>query len=288
MIFQSHWSKPARWGQQHGSLANMLYMYAASAHNLKNKMRVPVGMVTDSDFAAILKDLPMPYDFITTDLDELSGVSTTWWAYPKFLVFKKYAPRMEWLLQIDTDVFFWDNMEIGDHVDLLTQSIEDKHWFGHSYELPVKFFSEKLSLHGAPPAWCPDAKQAFNCGVVGFKNGSLAADYASQAMEICAKMTPYADEFNMRIPRLKRAGSAMVVVEQYFLSCYAKYHNLYTSFMATMMKGDGIARNYDPTDYYHAMADKKNADIRELWKDMVKKEQPHVYEAIKNSAYGGF
>lgn len=287
MIIQSHWSKPSRWEKQHGTLANMLYMYAASAHALKKNQQVPVGMVTDSAFAAILRDLPMPYDFITTDLDELSGVNPLWWAYPKFLISAKYGPQFKWLLQCDTDVFFWEKMEFGEHVELLVQSVEDKHFFSHSYRVPVGFFDAILKDVGAPPEWDGSLDYAFNCGVVGFRDGEVARDYAEKAMYICAKMTPFLDSFTKVIPAEKRLGSIMVIPEQYFLGCYAKRHKLYTTFMASEKTKDGRVMNYDPKDYYHAMGSKKDPDIRTIWQGMVKKEQPALYAAIQKTAYAG-
>lgn len=287
MIIQSHWSKPSRWEKQHGSLSNMLYMYAASAYALKQNQKVPVGMVTDSAFAAILKDLPMPYDFITTDLDELSGINPVWWAYPKFLISDKYGPQFEWLIQCDTDVFFWERMDLGSHVDLLVQSVEDKHFFSHSYRIPVGFVDGVLRNIGAPAEWNGSTDYAFNCGVVGFKDGSMAQDYARKGMYICAKMTPFVDAFHDAVPAEKRLGSIMVVPEQYFLACYAKYRQLYVTFIASEKTKDGKVMNYDPKDYYHAMASKRDPDIRTIWQGMVKEKQPALYAAIQKTAYAG-
>lgn len=35
------------------------------------------------------------------------------------------------------------------------------------------------------------------------------------------------------------------------------------------------------------MAAKKDPDMREIWKGMVRKEQPELYKAINDTAYGG-
>ena len=287
MIIQSHWSKPSRWEKQHGSIANLLYMYAASAHALKKNQKVPVAMVTDSAFAAILKDLPMPYDFVTTELDSLSGINPLWWAYPKFYIFNKYAPQFHWMLQCDTDVFFWERMDMGSHVDLVAQSIEDKHFVSHSYKRPVAYFQKVLSQVGAPPAWDPSIDYAFNCGVVGFKDGQTAQDYALNAMDICHKMNPYLDDFIEKVPAEMRLGSIMVIPEQYFLACYAKANDLYVTFMASQKTKDGRYMNFDPKDYYHAMASKKDPNIRTIWQQMVKDKQPTLYDAIQKTAYAG-
>jgi len=289
IVVQTHWSKPNRWEKQHGSLANMLYMYASSAFSMKKNLKTQVGMVTDSSFASILRDLPMPYDFITTDLDEISGVDQTWWAFPKFFVFQKYAPQVPWLLQCDTDVFFWDEMEIGEHVDLLVQSMEAKDYFMHSYKYPVAFFDMKMKGSGVPSdiGWDPTLQVAYNCGVVGFKDGNRAKEYAENAMKVCREMSPYMNQFNDIIPPQRRAGTGMVVAEQYYLANFAKNRDLYTAFIATMKRLDGKFESYDPEDYYHAMASKKDPKIRALWKTRVEKEQPALYRAIQQSAYAG-
>lgn len=289
MIFQSHWSKPTRWLSQNGTIADMLFMYAASAHSVKKAFNSPVAMITDSSFASILSDLPMPYDHVTTELDSLR-MDPRWWAFPKLHIFMKYSEQYPWLLQLDTDVFFWEPMEIGTHVDLLTQSIEHGDQFNTSYREPVKFFQKKFVEMGLTPKttwpWRPDLQTALNCGVVGFRNPSDAVNYAAMAMQICVLMTPYLDEFESTIPQKYRLGSAMVIPEQYFLKCYAEANSLYTAYVSTKIDR-GRPVHYHPDDYYHAMGSKGDAKIRRKFRDRVEKEQPELYRAIMSSAYGG-
>ena len=274
---------------QNDSLADMLYMYAASAYTLKKAFNTKVAMVTDSGFASILSDLPMPYDYVTTELDDLRA-DPRWWAAPKFHIFRKYSEQYPWMLQIDTDVFFWEPMMIGTHVDLLTQSIEHGKIFDDSYKAPVKFFQQKLEGLGLTPKdyfpWRPDLLTALNCGVVGFKDPLHALFYATQAMQLCDVMTPYLDEFDEKIPLKKRLGSAMVVPEQYFLQCYASAHNMQVAYVSTKFE-HGIPRHYDPSDYYHAMADKQKPKVRRKFRDYVIQSQPELHRAIMRSAYGG-
>jgi len=274
---------------QNDTIADMLYMYAASAYTLKRAFGTDVAMITDSRFASILSDLPMPYDYVSTELDDLR-TDPRWWAAPKFYIFQKYADAFPWMLQIDTDVFFWEPMTIGEHVELLTQSIEHGKVFEDSYKAPVKFFQQKLSGLGLTPKdyfpWRPDLLTALNCGVVGFRDPQHARAYAALANRLCEVMTPYLDEFDEKIPRSKRLGSAMVIPEQYFLQCYASALDLKTAYVSTKIQ-HGIPRDYDPDDYYHAMGDKQKRAVRSKFRDYVIQSQPELHRAISRSAYGG-
>lgn len=281
MIFQSHWSKPTRWTTQNKSVADMLFMYAASADSLKKAFNMPVAMVTDSDFASMLNGLPLPYDLITTELDGLRA-DPRWWASAKFHIFKTYAPQHPKLYQMDTDVFFWQPTTVGDHVGLVVQSVEQDEVFSHSYAAPVRFFESKFRQMGLSREqtwpWRPDLTSAFNCGVVGFGRPVDAVEYATMAEEICRLMTPFLDEF-MLIPPKSRQGTPMVIPEQYFLRCFAQDRNLYTAYVCTKMISGKLAY-YDPDDYYHAMADKNNPETRNRFREMVQASRPDLYREI--------
>jgi len=287
MIVQTHWSKPARWRRQNENIADMLYMYASSAFAIRQNFKAPVGMVTDSSFAAILADLPFPYDFVTTELDNFN-MDLRWWASPKFYVFSKYARQLHPLIQMDTDVYFWEEMDVQDHVQLLVQSIESGEQFDNSYTEPVKFFDDilrKVNPQSSLLPWRPDLTSALNCGVVGFANPDFAAEYADMALRICKQVTPYLNLFQDTVPAKKARGTAMVVPEQYFLGCYAAARDMYIAYISTKIK-KGVAINYNPKDYYHAMAAKKEPVVRKSFRELVKNQQPELYAAIQKSAYG--
>lgn len=265
-------------------------MYALSAHTCRKAFECPVVMVTDSLFATILSDLPKIYDAVTTELDDMTGVDPRFWAFPKFHVFAKYAPSNPWMLQIDTDVFFWDKMQIGESVDLLVQNHEDGKNYDHSYDLPVKFVDSALKDAKAKiPFWCADSDRgAYNCGVVGFKDGNLAKEYAINAMEICEAVEPFLGGFNDVIPKEKRAGSVMVIPEQYYLRCFADAKNMHVSFVSAKKREDGTIMSYHPFDYYHMMGDKTDQVMRDMVKDKAGKEIPEFMDALSKSAYSGF
>lgn len=267
----------------------MLFMYADSAHSLKKSFGLPVAMITDSSFASILADLPMPYDHVSSELDGLK-IDPRWWAAPKLHIFRRYAPQFPWLLQMDTDVFFWEPTEIGAHVDLLAQSIEHGEQFESSYRAPVAFFARKFSEMGMGAEqllpWRSDLLTALNCGVVGFRDPAAAQNYAETAWRICELMTPHLDEFESLIPFRKRMGSCMVIPEQYFLKCFANAHGLQTAYVSTRFER-GLPRHYDPDDYYHAMGSKGDPRIRRKFRERVRTQQPDLYRAITSSAYGG-
>lgn len=274
---------------QSNTIADMLFMYAASAYSVKKAFGSPVAMITDSSFASILTDLPMPYDHITTELDSIR-MDPRWWAYPKFQIFRNYSASYPWLLQMDTDVCFWEPMQIGAHVDLLTQSIEHGEQFETSYKAPIRFFQKKFSEMGYSPQrmypWRPDLLTALNCGVVGFRNPSDAMSYAEMGTAICDAMTPHLDEFEDAIPHKKRMGSAMVIPEQYFLKCYASAKDLQIAYVSTKMER-GKPIQYDPDDYYHAMGSKTDPVVRGKFRQYVLRNMPELHRAIMSSAYGG-
>lgn len=266
---------------QNKSIADMLFMYAASAESLKKAFGMPVAMITDSDFYSVLNGLPLPYDLITTELDGLQA-DPRWWASAKFHIFKTYAPQHPKIYQMDTDVFFWEPTTIGDHVGLVVQSIEQDEVFLNSYTDPVRFFESQFRRMGLTKEqtwpWRPDLTSAFNCGVVGFGSPGDAVDYADMAGEICRKMTPHLDEF-LQIPAKRRQGTAMVVPEQYFLRCFAQDRNLYTAYVCTKMIS-GKMSYYDPDDYYHAMAQKNDPEIRNRFRAMVMRSSPGLHREI--------
>lgn len=290
IIVQTHWSKPTRWQSQNKKLSDQLIMYALSAHTCRKAFNSPVVMVTDSAFATILADLPKVYDAVTTELDEMTGVDPRFWAFPKFHVFAKYAPSNPWLTQIDTDVFFWDEMQIGEHVELLVQSYEDGHLFDHSYDLPVKFVDSAIKdVKAVIPYWCGNSRKgAYNCGVVGFKNGDTAKEYAINAMEICEAVEPFLNSFDDAIPKEKRRGSIMVIPEQYYLKCFADGKNLYVSHVSAKKLADGTIASFHPFDYYHMMGDKTDQKMRDMVKDKAGRELPEFMNALSKSAYAGF
>jgi len=290
IVVQTHWSKPTRWQNQNKKLRDQLVMYALSAHTCRKAFGCPVVMVTDSAFASILSDLPKIYDAVTTELDDMTGIDPRFWAFPKFHVFAKYAPSNPWLLQIDTDVFFWDSMQIGDNVELLVQSHEDGHLYDHSYDLPVKFVDSAIKdVNAKIPFWSGNCgRGAYNCGVVGFKNGDTAKEYAINAMEICEAVAPFLDSFDDSIPQEKRKGSVMVIPEQYYLKCFADGKELYVSHVSAKRLQDGTVASFHPFDYYHMMADKTDQKMRDMVADKAQKEIPDIFNAIAKSAYSGF
>ena len=191
---------------------------------------------------------------------------------------------------MDTDVFFWEQTGVENHVQLLVQSIETGEQFAHSYAEPVAFV-DKILRKNNPTSnllpWRPDLQSALNCGVVGFSNPANAIEYSSMAIDICTNLTPHLEEFNQTIPPKLRRGSIMVVPEQYFLGCYALSTNLYIAYISTKTSKKGKIINYNPSDYYHAMASKKDSNIRQSFKELVRTEQPKLFAAIQKSAYAG-
>lgn len=290
---QSHWSKPGRWKNQNESLRDQLLMYGLSAFSLRRAFECPVMMVTDSRFGSILADLPKIYDGISTELDDLR-FPREFWASPKFHIFMKYAPDFARentrLIQCDTDVFFWEPMQIGDAPDILVQSIEDESHYRVSYREPVRFVDLALRERGVTiPWWNPGFRQALNCGVVAFRDGNYAAEYAKNAMAICEALTPYLDLFDQTIPPSQRKGSIMVVPEQYYLLCAAIAKQNHVAYVSTRMTGYGKGyKNYDPEDYYHMMGDKEKPEKRESIARLARQRIPEIYEAVTRSAYGGF
>lgn len=289
IIIQSHWSKPFRWQNQNKKLGDQLVMYALSAHTARKAFNCPVIMITDSPFASILEDLPPFYDDVTTELDAMRGVDPRFWASNKFHIFAKYAPKNDWLLQIDTDVFFWDQMEIGTHLDVLIQSHEDGGIYEHSYKEPVTFVDNILQDAGINiPYWNTEQRGAYNCGVVGFKDGNQAKEYALNALAICDALLPHLDKFKDIVPDGKRNGSIMVVPEQYYLKCFTEAKKLYVGHVASKRLSDGTVASFHPFDYYHMMGDKTDQKMRDMVKDRANKDIPEIFNAIADSAYNAF
>lgn len=289
---QSHWSKPARWKYQNQNLRDQLLMYGLSAFSLRKAFDCPVFMVTDSRFASILSDLPKVYDGISTELDDLK-VDREFWAFPKFHIDMRYGPEFAAqntrIVQCDTDVFFWEPMQIGDAPDILVQSIEGESHFRVSYKKPVAFTDAVLkSANVDIPCWNPMLEHALNCGVVAFKDGNYAAEYAQNATKMCEVLSAAHDAFLEMVPQSQRQGSIMVVPEQYYLLCCAVAKENVVSYVSTRLTGRGKFKNYDPDDYYHMMGDKDKPAARENIAVLAEERIPEFYHAVTESAYGGF
>lgn len=287
-VIQSHWSKPARWQYQNKSLGQLLLMYGLSAHTMRKYLKARCLMATDSAFASILMDLPQVYDGVSTDLDAIDGIDTRLWAYTKFYIFRRYG-AIPHMLQIDTDVFFWDEMTIGSHVDLVVQSVEDYGYFPHTYEDGVKFVQSALNQTGVEiPYWRDDVRFAYNCGVVGFRDGDLAKEYAENAMALCEAVEPYLNIYLDNVPKDRRKGGIMPILEQYYLACFAQAKNLHVSHVAARKLADGSIEAYHPKDYFHAMGSKKDPEVRRRIAKKAEEEIPEFYKAVMASAYSAF
>ena len=287
-VIQSHWSKPSRWKYQSKSLGDLLIMYGLSAHTMRKYLKARCLFLTDSSFASILMDLPQIYDGIATDLDQIDGIDTRLWAFPKFYIFRKYGGIPD-MWQVDTDVFFCDEMTVGSHVDLVVQSVEDHGYFPHTYDDGIKFVQSVLLEIGAEvPYWREDVRFAYNCGVVGFKDGNLAKEYAENAMMLCDAVEPYLNIYLDSVPKDRRKGGIMPILEQYYLACFAQAKGMHVAHVAARKLSDGSIEAYHPKDYFHAMGAKKDPEVRKRIKEMAEKEIPEFYRAVMDSAYSGF
>lgn len=221
----SYWSRPmadagsaARWlGTSHHLMSWVLSVETARQHFSST------GLVTDTAGAALLVDeLGLPFDEVSTSLDELPPTAAGWWGLGKLMA---YGCQAEPFIHVDSDVYLWSPLPdrlltapvLGQNLESFTP--------GASYYTPEVL--EDALAHGG---WLPDewlairsrglpALGAVCCGIVGGTDLDFLRHYASQAaqMVIHPRNQPL-------LAQLTDAAEHMILPEQFLLWACLEYH----------------------------------------------------------------
>jgi hypothetical protein len=177
IAIQTLWTEPYK-NLSNDELKKVITLQALSAISISNFYELH--LVTDTNGKKIIDKLGLPYTEISTDLDEIKEQPVNFWAYPKFITYKKYLDTCNFI-HFDNDVvinrnFNFDccltqNNEILSHPQLINIQ---------KYELDIR--CKKLGIKLEIPL--DDVKNIYNVGVIGFKNKLMLNHYINFNLQL--------------------------------------------------------------------------------------------------------
>ena len=210
-IIYSFWSEPIKHDNE--KLSKIRWLYALSVSSVKRYSSCKVVLHTDTDGKDILGDLP--FDEIKTTLDDVQ-IDKHFWASSKIIALSmEDAP----VIHIDGDVSFKSkkvlDIIIQSDYDIIVQSLETDQTWDNAYEPYI--YEVK---NNCPFDFDYGIKEAYNCGIVGFKNTDVKSAFIVN--------------FNKMIDALQEAKNKtelMVLIEQWNLRQIAEKHKSNTMFL---------------------------------------------------------
>ena len=180
-------------------------------------------LVTDTPGRKLLIDqLGLPFSTVSTELDSLAHADPGWWALGKLVA---YAQQDRPFLHLDSDVFLWKPLPLRlTSSPVFTQNLEGFHENDHYYhpqDIEWAFAQEALTL---PIEWrWTRASRSFFpsdcCGILGGSNVAFLRHFAKTALELVL-----APKHANVWARLADKRGYNIVVEQFFLSACAEFH----------------------------------------------------------------
>ncbi len=272
-FFHTFWTKPMR---ESRITVNMLIF--ALSYTYARKMGAQIVLHTDQLGKQILKDIP--YDEVYTDLEHINSNINKFWAYGKL-----YATSQEPLgaIHIDGDVFL-KNPKLKElftqQHDLLTQSEEDDKWrLDQTYTLSQQVITQQ----NLPDYLHINYPNAYNCGVVQFKNQELKDRYLKSYFEIVDKSIKdptFHERYNYFQTYYQQHGAVIpdIVAEQQILHELAQNYKT-----ATILKGD-IYEDAKNKGYIHYLTTVKyqKQEYFTLW---LNKINPRLLHSLRHNKY---
>lgn len=284
----SFWSAPHRAGTGIGWASELAHLlgWTLSVHTARRHF-ARTALVTDREGARLLVDeLGLPFDEVSTDLDELADVDPVWWTLGKLTAYRHMSALGDPFVHLDADVFLWQPLrpEVL-AADVLAQNPE------HAPVADPGSCYQPTMVHHAlvlNDGWLPEeflwylgtkGEEALCCGVVGGRDVDLLGRYAESALRM------------VRDPANETAWSVLpnrvehnLVVEQYLLSaCIAAAHRdgrrvtVETVFESAAASFDEVAAS--AAGYTHLIgAAKHNADLLGRLELRVRRDYPEAYE----------
>jgi hypothetical protein len=217
----SYWSKPNRVHRHWRDERSHLLSWALSVETAR-KHYPECALVTDSDGARLLvKELGLPFTDVSTALDALDDVPTSWWAMGKLWAYRaQRAP----FVHLDSDVYLWSRLpDALERAPVLAQSPEGVGEMGGVYQ-PARLRSVLRARGGWVPAeWdhylAHGGAHAANCGIVGGNDVELLRHYASVAIEVALHRLNHAAWADERMDHNP-------LVEQYLLCACVDHRGL--------------------------------------------------------------
>jgi hypothetical protein len=219
----SFWSRPFQahhhqmWvSQKHHLLAWILSVQTARQHYPETSL------ITDDAGAAMLVDgLGLPFDHVSTGLQDLHTADADWWVLGKLYA---YRAQEKPFVHLDTDVFLWKRLpKAMEAAPVLAQNTEQFPFVGSWYRPEAFDVAVRATQGWLPPEWSWYVAQrrgeALCCGVFGGNDIGFINHYADSAIRFI--------EHPLNQTAWELIGFKIgdnILFEQYFLSACIAYH----------------------------------------------------------------
>ena len=270
----SHWDVTGTgFGRNWSSPKFFLYSLVNSVHQSK-KIFGKVEMVTNSECVALFEKLELPFDKISTELDDINHYPKEFWSLGKI---KAYSIQDEPFIHVDDDVHFQmynENLKnLFENNDLVCQSIEKQNGkeqvpdcYVENINTIMEYGEKVIDNFGKP-------NYAHNMGFYLCKDlefNKLYTDLAFEFIDINKDL--------MMSRYYSHPSYYCIIFEQYFFTCLAELKN---KKVATFGKLDDW-EVYKDYQYKHIWGAKKNEDWYKQFDNACKNIYPKQYEIIQN------
>ena len=285
----SFWSKPFG-AHRHGSWASEkhhLLAWVLSMMTARRHYRTTALHTDDAGARLLLDGIGLPFDHVSTALNQLQGHDPDWWALGKL---HAYRAQTEPFVHLDNDVFLWQPLSPDPkRAALLAQNPE---YFdaGESYYQPEVFES---AIAGAADGWLPAEWQWYRgsgrgqrgdcCGIFGGNRVDFIQHYAAQAIRLIDERGNQAAWQGLWHKNLHNH-----LFEQYLLAACIEYHrerkgspyrDITISYVFTSMEDAFNPETAARLGYTHLIADaKRNPDLAARLEARVAKDYPDYYQ----------
>jgi hypothetical protein len=231
------------------------------------RQHYPVHLITDSKGKEILIDaLELPYQRVSTALDELSELHSDYWAFGKLYA---YQCQTEPFLSVDADVYLWDRLlPYIENADLICQEHE---YFDGVRGLVWLYPEAMRHTRGfALPDWVGKVEYACNAGVFGGKNVAFFAELWEAAESFLQQ-----NHLKMQDPFPRELMN--IFCEQYFAACLAAAKDL--KFMTIRSDYENWGQVFARFRYTHLIHQGKKQFGQQV-ETKVKQTYPEYYARI--------
>jgi hypothetical protein len=235
-----------------------------------------VNLVTDTDGEKIVKEIGLPYNNISTELNRIeTKVPNTLWAYGKIVA---YSIQNKPFIHIDGDAYFLDRLSSDlEDADVIVQNIEDRSntSFDLGYHMSHLISQMQYKIDGWDKFNAD--KSALCLGIFGGKNLDAIKGYSDQVIKMVecdSNKAFWAKKYNW--------ARFNVSIEQHAAYCYFKHHDVQVSPYVSMAEWEN---RFNKAQFSHLMSRKTNLTRCQKLIDDLKADFPEYYNRV-NDLFG--
>ncbi len=245
----------------------MLSFMVVSVLNTKKNFS-KIEMITDSKSKIWIEKLNLPFDKISTELDEIDGkYSKNSWAVGKI---KAYSIQNEPFIHIDLDVILFNGLSKS----LLSKDVIIQNYEYLKNDIWSKFYLPFVDIIESNCSDLPEnfseKYRAFNMGIYGCNNLEVNKIY-------CDTVFNFLDKYEKSLYEKLILDKICVVWEQYFCDLICSSHKLNVGVVL-----DVVTNEVNEGGYIHLMSNKSDKNVGESYINLVKSELPDYYRRIRN------